>query len=293
MDEKMTPFYLDEAGLSLIVEALLAKIKENVKPAITKDGTEEVVWNTLVSGLSKGIIGETDNAKKAVSAELLAEIIAKAKFIRYEIVNGTDVATAVTAPESNVIYLLKTDPAKNSVSMWMNIEADGTSGWVSLGVAELPELKVITGNDSINNVVSHVNRNDTDYSSSTNVQAEDLVTAESLTKVLVGLGYSKKKVIPYSESQGKTISETVGEPDVNTIYAFQQTDDDNDWAVYTAAPTKGDSNTKYVWLKISGAEGSAPVEIDLSNYWSKNELTALSADDITSIVQAASEKVGL
>lgn len=297
MDEKLTPYYLDEESLGLIVEALLNKIKQNVSATITSDNTEHDLWETIANGLPEGIFGASDTANKAVSAELVSEIFKRGAYLSYTFVEGESIETTVTAPKAGRVYLLRADNTKSNVSMWMYATSDtGESKWLSLGVAELPELKVIdtTNSDSVNNVVSHVTRKDSDYSSSTNVQAGDLVTAESLTKVLIGLGYAKKRVIPYSESQGKTISETVGEPDVNTIYAFQQTDDSNDWAVYTAAPTSASAGSpQYVWLKISGAEGGAPVEVDLSNYWSKSELTALSADDITSIVQQASEKVGI
>ncbi len=305
-EETVGKFYLDPDSLELIVEALLTKIKDNmISAAVTSGNTDETVWATLLQGLTKGVLGETDLASKAVSLELLAAIIAKGKFVSYEGVIGKTIEETVTTPVDGTIYLLKDpDTTGTNVTMWMHMAIGGVVDWFSLGSVDLPEIHYVDTDspDSVKNIVSHINRGETDYSGSANVQPGEIVTAQVLTNVLVQLGYGKKKMIPFSEGQGKPISEVVGKPDVNTFYCYQQTADNNDWAVYTAAaivtttPGEGEgvepvTTTSYVWLKISGAEGGAAVEVDLSNYWTKDELKPLTAEVINTAVNNAFERV--
>lgn len=289
-------FFADEQTLSLIVEAILAKIKSSSN-ALTSDAVEESVWNNIVTGLTKGLVNEASVAGKGVSTELLAEVIVKGKFLSYSLVMSADpIETAVSVPELNTIYLLKNPDAEDSnVSMWMRAIINDAEDWISLGGVKMPELKYVDveNPDSVNNIVAHVKRGEIDYEGSKNVQPDEIVTAQALTNVLVGLGYANKIVVPFERSQGKTISEVIGRPMMNTFYVYQQSADENDWACYTAAPIINGDVTKYVWLKISGAEGSAPVEVDLSNYWSKDELKPITAEQVTTIIERASTNVGL
>lgn len=308
MEENKVPqFYLDEESLGLIVEALLVKIKENVNGSLTSNGLDSDVWENLLSGLVKGIVDPKDVAIKGVSLELLAAVISKGGFLSYKPLVGKDITTLVTDPATNVIYLLKDpDDEENNVSVWMYTPTEDGDPWLHLAGIKVPQITFVDteGPDDINNIVAHVRRGETDFSGSDNVHSEEIVNAQVLTEVLVKLGYSSKIVINFDKGQGRPITEVVGKPAVNAFYVYQQSADENDWAVYTAAPiintvpaadedSEPTTTTKYVWLKISGAQGSAPVEIDMSNYWSKDELKPLTADVITSAVEAASEKVGI
>lgn len=294
-EEKIQQFYVDDETLSLIVEALLIKIKENVNNVVNSSTVDDTVWNTILNGLTNGIVDPEDLGNRPVSIELLAQLIAKGKLLSYELVTGKEISEVVTDPKANVIYLLKDPDAvePNLVSMWMNISADDQPNWISLGGVKLPEINYVDTEspDSVKNIVAHVRRAETDYTGSANVQPGEIVTAQALTNVLISLGYASKVVIPFEKGQGKTISEVVGKPDVTAFYVYQQSADENDWACYTAAPIINGDTTKYVWLKISGAEGTT-VEVDLSNYWSKDELKPITAEKVTEIVDAAAEKVG-
>lgn len=289
-NEKTQEFFIDEVSLGLIVEAILNKVKENIADVVTKNATDPAVWETIVNGLSKGTVG-AEAGDKAVSVALLAEVIAKAKHLDYQLVDGIDIEAAVTDPKENTIYLMRDPDAEDRTHASIHVHT--AEGWISAGGVKMPALVMVDTEtpDDVNNIILHVQCGETDYSGSTNVHPEEIITAQALTNVLVGLGLAAKKVIPYSENAGKSISEHVGTPAMNTFYAYQQSEDENDWAMYTAVPVTSGSTTKNIWLKISGAEGTT-VEVDLSNYWSKDELKPITAEKVTEIVDAAAEKVG-
>lgn len=143
-EEKIQQFYVDDETLSLIVEALLIKIKENVNNVVNSSTVDDTVWNTILNGLTNGIVDPEDLGNRPVSIELLAQLIAKGKLLSYELVTGKEISEVVTDPKANVIYLLKDPDAvePNLVSMWMNISADDQPNWISLGGVKLPEIKL-------------------------------------------------------------------------------------------------------------------------------------------------------
>ena len=284
-------YYLDSPALSKIVEAILTKVKDYVKqPLMVKDLTEtdlEVLLLNIRDNLN------SQNDADIVSVDLLAEILNSLELSSVQVVSGDSIEEAAVLPNSKNLYIFSaTDDPDNygfyvyKDDKWVTIIAPKSKNDITL----IDTTKA----DSVDNVVAHVNRKDSSYAGSANAQPEEAITVQALTNILIALSYSKTQQIPYVEAnKDKLISEVVTKPSANTIYVYQESEDETDWSVWTVATTELDGQTKFNWVKISGKEGSSSgVEVNLSNYWSKDELVAITDEEITAIVDAAADKVG-
>lgn len=281
-------FVMDETSMTTIVEAILTKIKE--RGSVLSRAEDSSIWDKIVSGVISGNLGEEASTvkEKAVSIELLAEMVVKGQFLRYSlVVSDQSIEKVVTTPEEGVVYLLRgTSATKASVWMYMS-NSGGNKYWLEVASVEIPELNYVDteNEDEVQNIITHVKNADKDYSSSQNVGAGDIVTAQALTNVLIGLGYWRKVVVKYEKHQGTPISEYNPKPATDALYVYQNSEDDQDWSLWVAIKQNG----KYAWLKLAGEE--APIELDLSNYWSKDELKLLTSEKAQEIFDTAVDKV--
>lgn len=285
-DSLTTPeFVLDEVSITKVIEAILTKMKEH--GSVLSRAEDASVWDKIVSGVISGSVADGTDGTKAVPIELLAEIILKGQFLKYKLVTSDQpINEVVLVPEVGTIYLLKKSTT-NKATVWMYMQSiDSSYYWLEVAAVELPELNYVDteSEDAISNIVTHIKNQNKDYSDSMNVKAGDIVTAQALTNVLIGLGYVRKTVVAYSKHGGKPISEYVPKPAQDVLYLYQETDDEEDWAAYIAVKNNG----KVIWLKLSNDK---PIEIDLSGYWSKEELQIISAEKVDEIFNNAVNKV--
>ena len=291
-------YFLDDESLSKVVEALLIKVKASIPPVIEdNDFDSEEDWNLFLTNFLCNV--DTDYDDNAVSVETLKKIFKDAKVSNLVAVEGTDIESAVDLPLDNALYIL-TDSKTQTNKLYGYVEDE----WIEIKSSnnETPEFEVVdtTSNDSVNNIVAHVNKSNTSLEGSTNVQPDQLVTAQALLNTLIDLAYARVISIPYSESKGRKINEIYPKPNVNSVYLYQMKDKDS-WALYTVTASVNNNNTSYTWVQMgvtnnitvnSGATGSETVSSDLKNYWSKDELVPITEDEIINIVNTVAEKVG-
>lgn len=296
----MSGIALNRSQLDLLIEELLKKVKETAAVVVSEeDFASKSEWNDfLMSILEDNVDADYDN--RAVTILTLTELLSFANYSRLEIVKGNAINAVVKNPLPNAIYLLRNPESDDKNTLWAY---DDQGNWVSLTKnIEVPDIHFVDTKtpEAVQNIVSHVNRGTGDYAASTNVKADDTVNVQALTNVLIGLAGAQIKTVPYSESKGRSISKVVTKPSLNTIYLYQQSSDENDWAVYTVAAVTVDSLEKTVWIKVSGgaegsgsgSTGSGNVAAELGNYWSKDELVPLTDDEIIDIVNEAAIKAG-
>lgn len=290
MDPAVTTpeFVLDENSLNKVIEAILTKMKE--RGSVLSRAEDASIWDKIVTGVINGTLGADvqDAGAKGVPIELLAEMVLKGQFLKYKlVVSDKGIETVVTTPEEGVVYLLK-PTTSNKAAVWMYMsDASSSKYWLEIAGVEIPELGMVDteNEDEVTNIITHVKNADKDYSESQNVQASDLVTAQALTNVLIGLGYWRKIIVKYEKHQGTPIAEYYPKPATDALYVYQVSEDDQDWALYVAVKQNG----KYAWLKLAGDE--QPIEIDLSNYWSKDELKILTEQKAEEIFNNAVNSV--
>lgn len=278
-------YVADDKAMNIVVNALLTKMEDSV----ASGGMDEETWNKFVDSLTKGVVENNAVLKKVISVELLATVLNKGQFITAEVVQGTDIVSAVETPDVNTLYLLH-DPnaTTNNLTIWVWVTSKTSGGkvvgtWYSLANAEIPEFTTVNTSDPdhVNNIVSHIRRGTDSYNSSANVRGYDLVSAKALTQVLIRLGTCNKVVIPYEPNA--TIADIITEPNVNTMYIYQETKSDDSWAMYSIM--MNDDGKTYKWIRLTGkVEGP-----DLSKYWSKEELTVVTSEEITAMVNNAAD----
>lgn len=290
-EENVKNFYLDSKSLSKIIEAVFVKVKGSIKEPLMVKDLDETELELLLLNINDNYSTDKDNS--AVSIDLLSEIISALKLSSVRMVSGNAIDEAVEMPNSRNLYIFSTpeDPTNYGLYMYQN------DAWVCiLAPKSKNDLALIdtTKPDSVDNVVSHVNRKETNYSGSANAQPEDVISVQALTNILISLSYSKTVNIPYSaDTAEKSISEVVTKPAVNTIYVYQESEVETDWSVWTVATTVVDGVTKYNWIQISGSDSSSSAtEVNLTNYWSKDELVPITDEEITSIVDTAATNAG-
>lgn len=291
LEENVKNYYLDSKALSKVIEAVFTKVKTSIKQPLMVKDLDETDLEILLLNIRDNLSNNKDN--EIVSVDLLSEILAGLELSSVQVVSGDTIDEAVELPKSSNLYIFSTtdDPTNYGFYVYKDDQ------WVTIiAPKSKDDLTLIdtTKTDSVDNVVAHINRKETSYVGSSNAQPEEAISVQALTNILIALSYSKTQSIPYvAANEGKLISEVVTKPAANTIYTYQESDDDSDWSVWTTATTVVDGVQKFNWIKISGKDGSgSAVEVNLSNYWSKDELVPITDDEITAIVNEAATNAG-